>query len=73
MCDKAVDNEEMEIGAVLLSNIYCQMETCNGATVSAFCFPHLMMYFSLDTLLLAGASVAVCSALCLRILPAGRD
>lgn len=38
-----------------------------------FCFPHLMMYFSLDTLLLAGASVAVCSALCLRILPAGRD
>lgn len=32
-----------------------------------------MMYFSLDTLLLAGASVAVCSALCLRILPAGRD
>lgn len=36
-----------------------------GASVSAFCFPHLMMYFSLDTLLLAGASVAVCSALCL--------
>ena len=44
-----------------------------GASVSALCFPRLMMHFSLDALLLAGACVAVCGALCLRILPVARD
>lgn len=40
-----------------------------GSAVSALVFPHLMSHYSIGAILLGGTAVALCGALCLRILP----
>lgn len=40
-----------------------------GSAASALVFPHLMSHYSIGAILLGGTAVALCGALCLRILP----